>query len=370
MNVNVTFNFTGVLMDGYANVRHNYFSTQPLVEGYPYVRHNYFSTQPLIEGFPTVRSCWLICQVLFPDPPERPVSNENFPGFGNNEANPTIPAAADPFNSALPGLTYSVHKKPLFKTTIKEAANGNEVRNSLTDIPRWDFEFNYEFLSDQPRATGDSSLKTIMGFFLQRRGSYDTFLVKDPDDYLVQGGLLGVGDATTTEFTLSRNLGGFVEPVGQVDQSNTLNVYLDGPVTRTIPSEAPYTITPPGATGYISTTSVRYVSNGVALTRVATPAEVLSQDQYAVVNGVYTFHVNRQGVSVIIDYKYLVPPSMYTVLLPNAIQFVSAPTATTEVTADFQFYFRCRFAEDQQDYEKFYDQLWTLQTCALRSVIS
>lgn len=264
---------------------------QPLIGGYASLRLNNVMPQPLVGGFSQIRLNEIICQALFPVAEELPVSTIPFPGFGNSVSDPSIPAAADPFNTALPGLAMDVKKKPAFKTRISEAANGNEVRNALAEYPRWTFELSYEFLKDP--AAGESSLKTIMGFFLARRGSFDSWLFKDPDDYLVTDGYCGEADAVTTQFSFCRTMGEFHEKVGQVDTDNDINVYVAG----------------------------------------------VLQD-----------------------------PADYTVLLPNLIVFDSAPAAG-DVTASFQFFFACRFNEDEQDYEKFMDRLWSLQSCEFRSII-
>ncbi len=60
----------------------------------------------------------------------------------------------------------------------------------------------------------------------------------------------------------------------------------------------------------------------------------------------------------------------YTITLPNLIVFSSAPLAAEVITADLSYYFVCRFSEDAQEYSKFMDKLWELQTCEFESVIS
>lgn len=213
-----------------------------------------------------------------------------FPGFGNSSKNRTMPEGLDPASTALPGLAFSVHKKPIFRSAVFEASNGNEVRVSYSEFPRWEFELTYEFLED--RSGASSSLKTIMGFFTDMKGSFEQWLFKDPDDYLCQAAVMGEADATTTKFYFLRYLGSIGERIGQVDEDNDINLYLDG---------------------------------------------------------------------VLID------PADYTVT-SNFVVFDAAPVSGT-ITADFQFYFVCRFLDDQQDYEKFMDQLWSLQTCAFKSIL-
>jgi hypothetical protein len=63
-----------------------------------------------------------------------------------------------------------------------------------------------------------------------------------------------------------------------------------------------------------------------------------------------------------------VDPADYTITLPNSVVFDSAPVSG-EVTADFQFFYACRFLEDSLDFEKFADKLWNLQTMQFRSII-
>lgn len=360
-NVRLTVSINFSLISGYPNTRVSEVVAQPVVDGYPKVRSDFYVTQPVLDGYPKVRHPFILIQSLFPSPPERPMSNVPFPGFGNSVSNPAIPAGKDPFNTPLPGLTYSVHKKPQFKTKVAESAAGNEVRLSLMEYPRWDFEFTYEFLED--RSGAESSLKTIMGFFLSRRGSYDTFLVKDPDDYEVTLGECGTSDGLTLEFPLCRTLGGFVEKVGQLDTANSLTVYVRRPYDSTIPNTGPFTITVPDSAYFFEDNGV--VKGGVAMTKVVgAPAA----GQYSVAAGVYTFNGADNNDPVTISYTYTVSSSDYDVVMPNLIEFHSAPPVGT-VLASFQFFFACRFTDDQQDFEKFADQLWSLQSCNFRSVI-
>lgn len=360
--VRVPYFFGQPLHDGYSNVRVTVTFSQPLHDGFPSVRSNVQIAQPLHDGYPTVRVPLFFCQALFPVLPELPVSTDPFPGFGNSPSTPSVPAASDPFNTSLPGLSYGIKKKPMFKTKISEGAAGNEVRSSLTPYPRWDFEFSYEFLEDASGA--NSSLKSIMGFFLSRRGSFDSFLVKDPDDYLVTDGWLGTSDGATTQFPFLRGMGGFYEQVGQIDTANTINLYQELAEGATIPATpGPYTVTVAHSAAFSS--DVKVMDGVTQMTKVASAP---AAGQYSVAAGVYTFNAADQGKAITITYKYLISPSDYTFRLPNYVVFTVAP-ASGAIYADFQFYFACRFVDDQMDFEKFYDQLWNLQNCKFRSII-
>jgi len=322
-------------------------------------------SEALTEGFRNLRMCFLFVECLQPVGPEEYMSTESFPGFGNSTINPAIPAALDPFNSKLPGLAFSVHKKPGFRTRISDAASGVEIRTALMQYPRWDYELTYEFLED--RSGAESSLKTILGFFLSMFGSFDTWLFKDPDDYLCDNNLCGYSDGVTTEFPFSRVVGGYRERIGQVDTTNTVHVYLQADEVRTIPATpGPYTITTTHAATFQEDGGVTKL--GVPMTKV-TGTPLTGQYAVNVLTGVYTFAAADQGVVVHINYRYTVDPADYTITMPNRLIFDSAPVEGI-VTWSGQFFFVCRFTEDQQDFEKFYDKLWSLQTCEFRSVIA
>jgi len=343
------------------NLRSNFTFVEPLSEGSPAVSTNLSLAEALSEGYAKVYSNLIILESLHPVSPELPMSTIPFPGFGNSPSTPSIPQSLDPFNSALPGLAFSVHKKPIFNTRVSEAPSGGEVRSSQSEYPRWEFTLPYEFLED--RSGAESSLKQIMGFFLARRGRYDSWLFKDPDDYLATRGNCGTSDGLTTVFPLRRTLGEFSEKVGQLDTANSLVVYLQLDEARTIPSTGPYTITVTHAAAWGYDNGV--TKGGLPMTLVTgTP----TTGQYSVSAGVYTFAAADASSAIIINYGYIISSSLYTVTLPNLITFTSAPAAGI-ITADFQFFFACRFLEDEMDFEKFYDKLWSLHECSFRSII-
>ncbi len=64
-------------------------------------------------------------------------------------------------------------------------------------------------------------------------------------------------------------------------------------------------------------------------------------------------------------------PSAYTVDgTTGIVTFTTAPAAALAITADFSFYFRCRFVDDSMDFEKFMSQLWRAKKLALISLKS
>ena len=62
-------------------------------------------------------------------------------------------------------------------------------------------------------------------------------------------------------------------------------------------------------------------------------------------------------------------PSTRRALAPS-VTFATAPAAGVAVTADFDWYFLCRFDDDSEDVEEFMATLYTLQSLKLRTVRS
>lgn len=150
-----------------------------------------------------------------------------------------------PGRDLLPGLTYGQKWDPAFFNASDTTATGADIDISLAPYPLHDFELDYEFLRDglySEWLNGQGlEFKTLNGFWLQSGGVSGRFLYKNTADFKVFQNQIGVGDGSTTVFTLTRNYGagGFsqTEPVGQVNTGEPFNVYLNGsptPVTPTL----------------------------------------------------------------------------------------------------------------------------------------
>ena len=128
----------------------------------------------------------------------------------------------------LSGQGWSVHKKPAFSTLVASHVSGREVRDALYANPIWNFELTFDGLDGGSGygGLGANSLQSLMGLFLQCQGQFGTFLYVDPTDSVVANGAVATGDGATTTFTLTRSLGGFVEPVGWV--TGVAGVYFNG----------------------------------------------------------------------------------------------------------------------------------------------
>lgn len=136
----------------------------------------------------------------------------------------------------LPGLMWNVHKQPIFSTRVQTSRSGRETRAAYWSYPIYRFELRYEFLRDdrsipanQTGASPAHELKTLLGFFLQRRGSYEAFNFDDPTDDTIADAvrqtIVPASIPSVTDYVVSRAYGGFVEPVGFI---NAMSLYVNG----------------------------------------------------------------------------------------------------------------------------------------------
>ena len=200
------------------------------------------------------------------------------------------------------GLDYSVIKRPITFGEVGQAASGREVRIAYSDVNVWEWELTYSYLPDFSGAGSTTSdMKTMMGFFLQTRGNIFGFLFKDPDDHHMTIGGFAFTDGVTSDYTISRffNDDGDSprEPIGYVDTSEPVQVYLD--------------------------------------------ADLQDPSSYDVVT---------------------------TLPCRQQIHFHSTPASGRVVAVTCTFYFYVRFKDPQYDFEKFANQIWSLNKIVLRSL--
>lgn len=354
---------TEPLAEGVPNLRSPLVQTEPLAEGIPNLRVDLLQSEPLTEGAPNLRVDLFITETLISLWPDIPMSTAVFP--------------------TLPGLTWSVHKKPQFSTRISKQQAGREVRSADYPMPIWEFDLTYDFLPDPQDANQDltTNLRQLMGFFLQRQGSYDTFLFQDPTDYIVVSGLQWTGDAATLRFPVLRNLGGFEEIIGQVNTSalttfsstavntstNTFNVPNHGLVTADSPVAIKSSATLPS--GLVSTTTYWLIAvDANTLALASSYANALAGTKVTLTTtGSGNLTISRD--IAVYDNGTLLNKTAYSISGPNYLLFSVAPAAGHLITADFWFYFNVRFLEDAHDYEQFMENLWQLGKCDLLSVI-
>lgn len=120
------------------------------------------------------------------------------------------------------GLSWPVKKKPIFNTKVLKAQSGREFRSSFTAYPTYTIDLVFDFLDLD-------DWKSLLGFFNSRRGRFDSFLFDDENDRYVSAQNFGTGNGVQTSFQLVRTLGGFTEPVENINSGpNTPTIYLNG----------------------------------------------------------------------------------------------------------------------------------------------
>lgn len=126
----------------------------------------------------------------------------------------------------LMGLKFDLMMIPQFNTGMSTSSSGKEVRTEYQAYPLWDYELSYEWLPNG--GGGREDLQTILGFFLERKGSFETFLYKAPETPYENNILIGIGDGIETTFRLLRSIGNFVEPAGGVEEAIDVDLALNG----------------------------------------------------------------------------------------------------------------------------------------------
>lgn len=144
---------------------------------------------------------------------------------------------------SLPGLLPSVVRIPTWKTLVRSAASGCELRSTLMGTPRWRYVLSFEFLRE---GRGNAELQQLVGLFNSCRGAWGTFLYLDPQDNAVSGAQFGVGDGVTSEFQLARPYGGFVEPIAALNGAPSI---YKGGVLQATPGN--YSVTPAGKVSFV-----------------------------------------------------------------------------------------------------------------------
>lgn len=108
----------------------------------------------------------------------------------------------------LPGLEWDLSKKPIFNTKIMESVNGRELRASYQAVPKYEISLSFGFLRE---SKGRNELQQLESFFFERRGAFDSFLFKMPEDHEFK--CTFTGDGETTSFQLHKKMASLEIPV-------------------------------------------------------------------------------------------------------------------------------------------------------------
>jgi hypothetical protein len=186
------------------------------------------------------------------------------------------------FPSELPGVRIEFTKERLDRTIVRETRHGREFRTTFGGaVPRYRYRVGFEFLRTMEAYR---ELHALATFLARHAGSFDSFLLREPEDCEVVDHGFGVGDGVTTSFQLQRTLGGDVE-----DVLGTWPTYDKARTNHAISTWASYTGTTIAAGAAVapdgSVTGVRIVYDGsgsVGSLRVnsnATPGATLTVGQ-------------------------------------------------------------------------------------------
>ncbi len=146
----------------------------------------------------------------------------------------------------LPGLGWSVTKTPRFAGRSHNAISGRELRVLDQVNPIWTWTLTYSLLRDKwdTRAqtgpgVGYNELRTLAGFFLNQRGTFQSFLFDDPTDNAITDQVLGTGNGSVHAIQLVRSMGGFAEPITapNVVSAIRLNGVRQDPASYAVESE-------------------------------------------------------------------------------------------------------------------------------------
>jgi uncharacterized protein (TIGR02217 family) len=116
----------------------------------------------------------------------------------------------------LAGLGWDVDRTPKWQNTRQRAFSGAETSIAYWSYPKWKFNLTYNVLREgvfgMPSTTYQE-FSQFAGFFNQLYGDFDSFLYTDGQMNSVTDQTIGTGDASTTEFQLVADFGGFVQPI-------------------------------------------------------------------------------------------------------------------------------------------------------------
>jgi uncharacterized protein (TIGR02217 family) len=205
----------------------------------------------------------------------------------------------------LVGQGWSVIKTPTFQTRIQRAVSGRELRALDYPYPLWQFQLTYE-------ALGDGSAQGVAG---------------------------SIGSLLATDL---RTLMGFFTAC----QGAFATFLYDDPTDDSVTGQ-------PIGSGAAGVTSFQLARTfgppgGIGFTEAITAPNVVSN---VYINGLVQ---SPSGWSV--------NPAT------GVLTFTGAPLPGAAITADFSFYFRCRFMSDAYSFENFMYRLWSLKKLDFISV--
>lgn len=423
-NLRIPLNFAGVLTGGQPSLRVPLTFTEPVTGGNPNVRASYLFAEPLTGGNPNLRLAYTFVEALIPVPEDLPVATLVFPTLQGStwgrKKNPEFNTAVRPVVSGRE-TTTAFRQYPVwnFELVYEFLEDGNVANGSIySDLQTlygffcqalgkavsWLYRDKDDYhVAQGPIATADGVtlqwpfFRNFGGFMepvgqidLGTIGSFASAAVNTSNGDITlpahglktaqgplfisnAGGSLPTGLAASTPYwpiaidpntlqlasTYANAVAGTpIVPSAQGSGTDTLakgwSVAVALAETHSVPGSGPYTVTVTHAATFLADEGVTI--SGTPLVKVGgSPAT----GQYAEAAGVYTFNSAQASASAAIAYKFRA--TNVSVTMPNQLVFASAPAAAAVITADFDFYFVCRFSDDITDGDQFMSKLWELK---------
>jgi hypothetical protein len=115
-----------------------------------------------------------------------------------------------PVFPSLPGIAWPVTRRAVWDTVKDEALSRKRTRYANRSYPTYQYEAKFNVLRT---AQAFAEWQTLQGFLNGLTGGVGLFLYDDPNDDTATAQNFGAGDGASTQFQLTRTLGGFTEPV-------------------------------------------------------------------------------------------------------------------------------------------------------------
>jgi Conserved hypothetical protein 2217 (DUF2460). len=346
---------TSNVVDASGGLRFAFAGAQSILDTTPHYRMYFTGMQRVVDEVPTYRMYYLNAQIV-----------EEFIPSPWDDANQEGDEMSTEIFPELIGLTFDIKRRPQFNTKVQDHISGKETRLSFWERPKWQFEMSYDYLPNIPKAVGNTDLDTIIGFFLNRKGKFQSFLYRFQDDYQVTRGVIGTGTGSTAEMSFVRKLGAYSSEVDYVDFSITPPaIYWDETANFIVGAGPTYSIATHANIEEIFL--VKSDSLQVLHRVMGVPA---AADEYFVdmTTGLFTFYISQAGATMTIHMRWKLSPDDYTLTVPNKVVFNSVPLSGTIVTSTFNFFYNVRFMEDESEFNLFADKLYELQELTLQSV--
>lgn len=90
-------------------------------------------------------------------------------------------------------IALGFRANPMWKTTVVQAGNGREVRNSAWSDAQMKYNFSYNNMDL-------ADAEALVAFFHGRRGRQRGFLLKAYDDFKIEAGIIGTGNGSQVAF--------------------------------------------------------------------------------------------------------------------------------------------------------------------------